>query len=127
MDMKYQVIDGRLELDTDVKSIPREALSKSMPRESTPLPPPPDRPSPKAPSKKVGGQKRHDDLTPITPSVLDKLINKKPVTITLRQGQCPGDILSLTAAVRDLKTKFDNVQLIMRTSAHPYMGETIHT
>ena len=114
MDMKYQVIDGRLELDTDVKSIPREVLKPTSP--------------PATPPKvgKVGGQKRHEDLIPITPLLRDKLINKKPVTMTLRQGQCPGDILSLTAAVRDFKTKFDNVQLIMRTSAHPLWENNPH-
>lgn len=127
----YKIVNGRLELGPgELELDPSELEQDPGELEQDPGedsradlngPPPPD-----TPPKKTDGKKKGRDLIPLTPTVRDKLINKKPVTITLRQGQCPGDILTLTAAVRDLKAKFNNVQLTMRTSAHPLWENNPH-
>ena len=55
----------------------------------------------------------------ISPEIRDKILNNEPVIITFRQGQAPGDILVLTAAIRDLKKKFPNLVIQMQTTAAP--------
>lgn len=46
-----------------------------------------------------------------------RILNGDPVKIFLTQRQCPGDILTLTAAVRDLKKKYPNITIGLSTSA----------
>ena len=53
----------------------------------------------------------------IKPALRDKILNNEVVTITFRQDQCPGDVLVLTPAIRDLKIAFPNLHLRMKTTA----------
>tara|TARA_R110000824_G_scaffold7349_4_gene33069 strand:+ start:110 stop:1129 length:1020 start_codon:yes stop_codon:yes gene_type:complete len=50
-------------------------------------------------------------------NVKRQISNNEPVRITFRQFQSPGDILVLTAAIRDLKSKFPHLQIHMKTTA----------
>jgi len=54
---------------------------------------------------------REDQPTPLPP----RMIAGAPRQIILRQGQSPGDILSMTRAVHDLKTAFPAWQIDVRT------------
>ena len=42
-----------------------------------------------------------------------------PVKLLFRQEQCPGDILTLTASIRDLKKAYPNLLICVKTSANP--------
>ena len=62
-------------------------------------------------------------------SPLLKIKDGKPVKVYFRQYQSPGDILTLTAGIRDLKKAYPNVQICMETSVreiwenNPYITE----
>ena len=49
--------------------------------------------------------------------LISRIKNNERASILIRQGQSPGDILVLTAAIRDLKNKFPYLILRMRTTA----------
>ena len=49
-------------------------------------------------------------------------MSKLPEKLILSQHQCPGDILMLTAAVRDLKVSFPSIHIDVRTK-YPYLWE----
>ena len=49
-------------------------------------------------------------------------MSKLPEKLILSQHQCPGDILMLTAAVRDLKAGFPSIHIDVRTK-YPYLWE----
>ena len=62
----------------------------------------------------------------ISAEIRDKILNNEPVVITFRQRQAPGDILVLTAAIRDLKKKFPNLIIQMQTTAAPIWENNPH-
>lgn len=55
------------------------------------------------------------DLTKLSPQKLEWLRQKKARKIILRQGQSPGDILTFTRAVGDLKETYPDYQIDVRT------------
>jgi len=61
--------------------------------------------------------------------IKNKLKAHKEVKIIFRQSQAPGDILTLTAAIRDFKKAYPNTRICMKTSAceiwenNPYVEE----
>jgi ADP-heptose:LPS heptosyltransferase len=59
-------------------------------------------------------------------TLISRIKNNEPVSISIRQGQCPGDILVLTASIRDLKNKFPNLILRMSTTAHEIWENNPH-
>ena len=56
-------------------------------------------------------------LKDMTEGLKDAILSGADISLTLRQGQSPGDVLVLTAAIRDLKKKFPNLHITMRTTA----------
>jgi ADP-heptose:LPS heptosyltransferase len=52
----------------------------------------------------------------ITKKLAQEIQAGKPVKIIFRNGQAPGDILTLTVGIRDLKLAYPNIQICMRTS-----------
>jgi ADP-heptose:LPS heptosyltransferase len=47
-----------------------------------------------------------------------KIAKKQEVKIIIRQSQAPGDILTLTATIRDLKRQYPFIRICMKTSCH---------
>lgn len=59
----------------------------------------------------------------------ERIVRGEEVKVLIRQHQCPGDILTLSASIRDLKQKFPNVKIKLETSCgeiwdnNPYIDE----
>ena len=67
--------------------------------------------------KKSLGLSPDDELPVVKGGLEDLILSGKKVKLTLRQGQSPGDVVVLTAAIRDLKNAFPNLQITMETTA----------
>ena len=67
--------------------------------------------------KKSLGLNPDDELPTMGGGLKDLILNGEDVKLTLFQKQSPGDVLVLTAAIRDLKNKFPNLQITMKTTA----------
>ena len=67
--------------------------------------------------KKSLGVNSDDELPELGGGLGDLILRGKEVKLALLNKQSPGDILVLTAAVRDLKKKFPNLHITMLTTA----------
>jgi ADP-heptose:LPS heptosyltransferase len=106
MEIKGKVVDGKLQ--TTPEEIQR--LVKAF--GPTPDEGPPVK---KMDSSTESGE--GEDAYETLSGVKQSIINNEPLRITFRQGQAPGDVVVLTAAIRDLKMKFPNLQINMKTTA----------
>ena len=67
--------------------------------------------------KKSLGLDLDEELPALKGGLKDVILSGADLKLTVRQGQSPGDILVLTAAIRDLKNKFPNLHITMSTTA----------
>jgi ADP-heptose:LPS heptosyltransferase len=98
MEIKAKVVDGKLQAS------PEELLKL----------------------KKSLGLNPDEELPPIKEGLKDAILSGADINLTVLQAQSPGDIVVLTAAIRDLKKKFPNLHITMRTSAHAIWEHNPH-
>jgi ADP-heptose:LPS heptosyltransferase len=98
MNMNAEVVDGKLQTTPENLLKVKESLGLN-----------PDEESP-----------------PIKEGLKDVILSGADINLTVSQGQSPGDILVLTASIRDLKEKFPNIHITMRTSSHEIWEHNPH-